>query len=463
MLEGFDKAWNEVGTQRTATYTNLDPGKYIFKVKGMNNEGNWSKKITGLKITITPPFWKTWWFRTISILFILGCFAAFYRMRMKAITKQKAQLEKQVKERTAEVVLQKEALSKNVQELAALKDSLEEEKYLLDSLMDTMPDAIYFKDRESKFVRVSKYMVSKHLANHPYATIHDLIGKSDFDFQDEAHAKEAYEDEQEIQRTRKPKIDYIEKETQEDGSERWVATTKLPLLNAQGDVMGTFGISRDITKLKMLEQERHAAILDKAVSQGKFEIASDVMHDIGNAMVGFGSYLTRARRLINDDIAENLQNLISLFKMKQAGMATVLGDAKAEAVITMLSGITETQKNNQEEIRKSIKEQLGIITYIQEILNIQRQYITGHESQERKAVNLRNIINDSLSMLFSSIDKMAIAISLNIPADLPIIKGDRTKLIQLLLNILKNSIDAIDKDAAEKNICISAFQKQTVL
>jgi PAS domain S-box-containing protein len=459
MLEGFDKIWNEVGTQRTATYTNLDAGKYIFKVKGMNNEGNWSEKITELKITITPPFWKTWWFRTISILVILGCFAAFYRMRMKAITNQKAQLEKQVKERTDEIVLQKEELSKNVQQLDTLKDSLIEEKYLLDSLMDTMPDAIYFKDRESKFVRVSKYMVNKHLANHPGATINDLIGKSDFDFQDEQHAKEAYEDEQEIQRTRKPKIDYIEKETQQDGSERWVATTKLPLINAQGDVVGTFGISRDITKLKILEEERHAAILDKAVSQGKFEIASDVMHDIGNAVVGFGSYLTRIRRLQDDAKPENLQNLTVFFEAQKNAIATAIGEAKADAVAKMLTGIAKTQKVNHEEINKSISEQLNIITNIQEILNIQRQYITGHESQERKPVNLRNIINDSLSMLFSSIDKMAIAVSLNIPSDLPIIKGDRTKLMQLILNILKNSIDAINKDATEKNIRINAFTK----
>ena len=99
--------------------------------------------------------------------------------------------------------LQEEAIL--AQELAALKEDLEKEKYYLDSLMDNMPDAIYFKDSESKFVRVSKYMVGKHLANNPGATINDLIGKSDFDLQDEHHAREAFLDEQEIQKTRKPK------------------------------------------------------------------------------------------------------------------------------------------------------------------------------------------------------------------------------------------------------------------
>lgn len=205
--------------------------------------------------------------------------------------------------------------------------------------------------------------------------------------------------------------------------------------------------------------ERHVAVLDKAVAQGKFEIASDVMHDIGNAVVGFGSYLTRIRRLQDQDKPENLQHLAGFFEEKKSAISTVIGEEKASAVVKMLDGIALKQKNNQEEIGKSITEQLNIISHIQEILNIQRQHITGHESQERKPVNLRNIINDSLAMLFSSLDKMAIAVTLNMPPELPIIKGDRTKLVQVMLNILKNSIDAIDADAPEKTISLSAVTK----
>ena len=277
-----------------------------------------------------------------------------------------------------------------------------------------MPDAIYFKDKESRFVRVSRYMVNKHLANHPGATINDLLGKTDFDLQDAKHASEAFEDEQEIQRTRNPKVDYIEKETLEDGTERWVATTKLPLLNLQGDVVGTFGISKDVTKIKLLEKQQHEAMLDKAVAQGKFEIASEVMHDLGNAVSGFGSYLTRIKRLQETNNGENLKNLVTFFEEQKKLIAEAIGEMKADAVIKMLSGIAQTQHNNEQETIKSITEQLNIIANIEEILNIQRKYISGYESKERKPANLQHIINDSLSMLFTIIDKTGVNMSLNI-------------------------------------------------
>lgn len=465
MLEGFDSKWNDIGSRHTATYTNLDPGKYTFKVKGLNNDGTWSNSIASVELIILPPFWLTWWFKTLVALFVIGCLVAFYRFRVKTITKQKLRLEKLVKERTEETVRQKEKLAYNldelkktqqlmaqqVRELDVLKQDLEKEKYYLDSLMDNMPDAIYFKDNDSKLMRVSKYM-----AKHFNANVEDLIGKTDFDFQDTDHAKKAYEDEQEIQRTGKPKIDYIEKEIKHDGSVCWVTTTKMPLLNAKGEIVGTFGMSRDITHVKTLEEQQHAADLDKAVAQGKFEIASGVMHDIGNAVVGFGSYLTRIRRVQEQEKLENLQNLAGFFEQNKPAIASAIGDAKAGAVIKMLCSIALTQRSNQEEIGKCVTEQFHIITHIQEILNIQRQYIRGHESKERQPVNLRSVINDSISMVFASIDKAAIALSIDVSPDLPIIKGDRTKLMQAVLNVLKNSIESIDKNGSEKSILLSA-------
>lgn len=456
MLEGFDEKWNNIGTRQNVTYTNLDPGNYIFKVRGLNNDGTWSDKITSLELTITPPFWRTWWFKSLIIISIVGCIVGFYRIRLRTITGKKIKLEKLVQKRTAELLEQKEQMKRHVEELDELKRDLEREKYFLDSLMDNLPDAIYFKDRQSRFIRISRSMVVKHMANHPGAKISDMLGKTDFDIQDHAHATEAYNDEQEIIRTGTPKIDYIEKELLPDGAERWITTTKLPLLNNTGEIIGTFGISKDITRMRMLEKEQHDAMLEKAVAQGKFEIASDVMHDIGNAVVGFGSYLTRIRRLQDPGTPEKLKNLSVFFEEQKTTLVNALGETKTDALIKMLQGLAQAQAFNQEEVSKIINEQLNNISRIEEILNIQRQYINGHEGQERKPVNIADIINDSFSMTLTSADKAGVSIFTDIAPDLPLIKGDRTKLMQLMLNIIKNSQEAVEKNDHDKTIFLAA-------
>jgi PAS domain S-box-containing protein len=158
--------------------------------------------------------------------------------------------EEEMRQNMEELEATQEQMNRTMTEMAALKENLEKEKYLLDALMDNIPDAIYFKDRDSKFIRVSKY-----LAGHFSGNVDDLIGKSDFDFQDKARAQQAYDDEMNIMATRRPKIDYIEKEVMTDGTEHWVSTTKMPLVNRKGEVVGTFGISRDVTRLKKLEND----------------------------------------------------------------------------------------------------------------------------------------------------------------------------------------------------------------
>jgi len=104
MLEGFDKNWNESSDKRSASYTNLDPGTYTFKVKGLNNAGQWSSKILSIQLIITPPFWLTWWFKLLVAISIVGGCVGFYKIRMRTIKAQKRALEMQVEERTKQLV-----------------------------------------------------------------------------------------------------------------------------------------------------------------------------------------------------------------------------------------------------------------------------------------------------------------------------------------------------------------------
>jgi PAS domain S-box-containing protein len=102
-LEGFEKEWNDVGTQRNATYTNLPPGTYTFRVKASNNSGLWNETGASLTIHVLPPWWNTWWFKTASLLFLVSTLYGLYRMRTYNVRKKNQLLERLVAKRTKEL------------------------------------------------------------------------------------------------------------------------------------------------------------------------------------------------------------------------------------------------------------------------------------------------------------------------------------------------------------------------
>jgi signal transduction histidine kinase len=103
-MEGFDEDWAEVGSERRyVTYTNLDPGEYVFRVIGSNNDGVWNEEGTSLGITITPPWWETIWFRGGLILLLVGAVFTAYYLRVKSLESRSRQLETQVAEKTRQL------------------------------------------------------------------------------------------------------------------------------------------------------------------------------------------------------------------------------------------------------------------------------------------------------------------------------------------------------------------------
>lgn len=140
-----------------------------------------------------------------------------------------------------------------VSSLTQTEEKLTLERDMLHMLLNHSRDAIYFKDLDCRFLRVSK----DHPALQYVSTPEEAIGKTDFDYFPAEHAKEAFDDEKEIIATGKPILGKLERETAEGAPERWVFTSKMPWFDKDGKIIGTFGISRDITQIKMYEQELH--------------------------------------------------------------------------------------------------------------------------------------------------------------------------------------------------------------
>lgn len=147
----------------------------------------------------------------------------------------------------AEAALQKthDELEIKVQERTA---ALSQANALLQALMDYVPDHIYFKDLHSRFIRNSRSQASSLGLSDPA----QAVGKTDFDFF--PHAAKAYAEEQEVMRSGNSLVDFEEWVVWPDGRETWVSTTKVPLRNSEGETIGIFGISRNITERKRAEQ-----------------------------------------------------------------------------------------------------------------------------------------------------------------------------------------------------------------
>ncbi len=141
--------------------------------------------------------------------------------------------------------------------LQAHTENLENEQRLLHTLIDNIPDVIYFKDSHSRFVLINKSGALKFGSANPL----EIIGKTDRNFFAAEHAEAAFHDEQEILTSGKPLIVKEERETYQNQSDTWALSTKMPMRDKLGNIIGTCGISRDITAIKLaeadLERERN--------------------------------------------------------------------------------------------------------------------------------------------------------------------------------------------------------------
>lgn len=141
------------------------------------------------------------------------------------------------------------SIGADITERQQIQAALDRERFLLTTLISNLPDPVYFKDTASRFIRVNPALAERLGGADP----EQMIGKTDFDFFAPEHAGPAFVDEKEVMKTGQPIIGKEEKEVWPDGAVKWVSTTKMPLRNEAGQIIGTFGVSRDITERKQAE------------------------------------------------------------------------------------------------------------------------------------------------------------------------------------------------------------------
>ncbi len=314
------------------------------------------------------------------------------QQRDNALKNWNEDLERRVGERT-------EALQNEVDERLAAQEMLSKERQVLRALIDNVPDRMYVKDGTSRFV----------LANAAVAQVNgvksheDLIGKSDFDFYPKEIAEAFYQSEQDLMRSKQPLYDREEPATDSAGKQVWVLTTKVPLFDSKGEVIGIAGIGRDITLRKNLEIEwQKAKEAAEAASRAKSDFLANMSHEIRTPLNGI------------------------------IGMTELALDTE----------LTSEQKDYLETVKLSSDALLAVINDILDFSKIE----AGKIDLEEVDFDLRECLESTLKTLAVRANAKNIELLCDIAPDVPeMVKGDPGRLRQVVTNLVGNSLKFTEK------------------
>ncbi len=253
-------------------------------------------------------------------------------------------------------------------------------------LASTVPDYIYFKDRESRFLLINDRMAQ----DAGFRDAGEAVGKTDADIFSDEHARQARADEQKIMETGVPMLDFEEKETWHDGRLTWVSSTKIPVRDTAGNITGLLGISRDITARKHLEEQLRRAQRLEAIGS----LASGVAHDLNNILAP----MLMAAGILKDRLPAAADRRI--LDLVEDG--AVRGALIIRQLLAFSSGIEGT----------------------------------------RAQVQLRHLLREMEHLMQETFPR-GILIDASIPGDLWTVLADATQMHQVIMNLCVNARDAM--------------------
>ena len=317
---------------------------------------------------------------------------------------------------------------------------LENERTLMNSLMDNLPDRIYFKDLESRFIRVNKAMATKHGLNE----MKKIEGLTDFDLFTHEHAIQAFNDEQEIIRTGKPIVNIEEKETYADGRITWAQTSKMPLLNLEGNIIGTFGISSDITQRKKNELQLLRNSEKIAAQNEEFQQINEEFQQINEELNHANFELIGAKEKAEESDRLKSAFLANMSHEIRTPMNGILGFAD------LLKEPELTGEERQEYIGIIEKSGLRMLNIINDLIDISKVE-SGQMEIFISEINVNEQIEYIYNFFKPEVQKkgMQLFFQNGLQSEEAVIHSDREKLYAILANLVKNAINYSDTGSIE--------------
>jgi len=278
-LSGFEKGWQTPGTNNRVTYYNIPPGKYTLKVKGCNSFGKWNQQPLEIKINITPPFWKTWWFRSIIALTIAGIICLTVWRRISQIQKQKAELEVMVQKRTHELYQTNEQLLAEIKYRQKSEAKLRKSEEEYRDLFENAYDVIWTADVNGNIVTINHFL--QQLLGYPK---NKIIGTNLINYIADRHRFRAIRNYLKFLKTR-----FVECELEviTKSREPKILWVKIRGITENSQLVGIHGIGREITELKKAQEELKEA--EKAKRESLKQLTLKIAHEIKNPLTSITS------------------------------------------------------------------------------------------------------------------------------------------------------------------------------
>jgi PAS domain S-box-containing protein len=325
------------------------------------------------------------------------------------------------------------------------------ESVLLQSFLATVPDHIYFKDLQSRFLAVSEAK-----AKRDGLTPAMIVGKTDFDIFGEEHARRAYEDEQAIIRTGVPVIDKLEKETWDDGRVTWVLTSKLPLHDAHRKIIGTFGISKDVTKSvetqKALE-ESNRQLMEATRQAGMAEVATGVLHNVGNVLTSINVTANLLADRFRDSKVTSIFKVCALLRDQSADLPGFFAkDPRAAKLPGYLESLANTLDQERTETMADLSTLLKSIDHVKDVIWMQQSYASVAGVVE--PLPLSEAIEDAIKLSNNALLRHNVQVTREF-ALTPPARAERHKVLQILVNLISNAKKAMDvKEPSQRRLVV---------
>jgi PAS domain S-box-containing protein len=314
------------------------------------------------------------------------------------------------------------------------------EQLLVSAFLANIPDLIFFQDKEGRYTAVSH-----SIARLVGRSVEEVIGKTVFEFGDDAWVRAGRERDLRVMRTGEAQIDALEQTVRPDGSVGWYLVSTLPLRDADGEIAGIFGMAKDVTAAKLMEQELEKAnrdLRDMSRAAGMAEIANNVLHNVGNVLNSVNVSAGLVGDRVRDSKAKNLDLVVQLINAHTTDLgAFFTADAKGKTLPGYLNKLVLALAAERESIAAELASLTRSIEHIKDIVATQQAY-AGATSLPGP-VQIKDLLDDALRMNAASIQRHQITI-IKEWADAPLLQLDKHLVLQILVNLIGNAKNAMD-------------------